>query len=160
MIMNRSIVTLSTAFLVVFTDATMTARGETKMSNIFEIHSWDETPYMELENGVKYSNAKLLKTYSGKLEGKGQLTYLMSYNESGHAYFTGLEHFEGNIAGLTGHIAIAHEGTFIDGVVESNFKIVDGSQQGELVGITGEGSYTTGHSMQVNYEFSFSKAEE
>ena len=156
--MNNWIVTLSISFLVLFTGA-ITARGDTKLSNIFEIHSWDEAPYLELENGVKYSNAKLLKTYNGELQGKGQLTYLMSYNESGHAYFTGVEHFEGSVAGRKGQLSIAHEGTFVDGVVESRFRIIDGSQQQELVGLIGDGSYTTGHSMQVNYEFSFSKAE-
>jgi len=127
------------------------------MSNTFEIHSWDEVPYLELDNGVKYSNAKLLKTYSGELQGKGQLEYLMSYNELGQAYFTGIEHFEGDIAGQVGSLSIAHEGTFIDGVVKSTFRIIDGSQRERLVGLTGEGAYTTGHSMTVDYDFSYSK---
>jgi len=134
--MNNWIVTLSISLLVLFTGA-ITARGDTELSNIFEIHSWDEAPYLELENGVKYSNAKLLKTYNGELQGKGQLTYLMSYNESGHAYFTGVEHFEGSIAGRMGQLSIAHEGTFVDGIVESRFRIIDGSQQQELVGLIG-----------------------
>jgi len=156
--MNSLISTLGIAFLIL-ASSTITTNGEIKMSNTFEIHSWDEAPYLELDNGVKYSNAKLNKTYVGDLEGKGQLTYLMSYNAAGHAYFTGVEHFEGSIAGKVGQLSIAHEGQFADGIVESRFRIIEGSQQGELIGFSGEGGYTTGHSMKVDYEFSASHAE-
>jgi len=126
------------------------------MKNSFEIQSWDEAPYLEFENGAKYSKAKLMKKYSGNFNGQGQLEYLMAYNESGAAYFTGIEHFDGTIGTKTGTMSIVHQGSFENGSVTSSFEIVNGSQTGELAGISGEGKYQTGHSMTVEFDFSYS----
>ena len=123
------------------------------MNNTFEIKSWDEAPYLELNNGVKYSRAKLVKEYTGQIVGVGQLEYLITYNESGSSFFTGIEHFEGTLNNLKGTFSMVHEGTFADGSVESKFRIIENSQTNELAKATGEGSYKTGHSMSVDFDF-------
>ena len=43
---------------------------ENTMTNTYEIKSWDEEPYLELENSAKYSNAKLQKTIQVNLKAK------------------------------------------------------------------------------------------
>lgn len=136
-----------------------TTLGETTLKNTFTITSWDETTYLELENEAKHTNAKVRKSYSGVLEGQGQLEYLMAYSSPSAAYFTGLEHFAGTVGGKSGTLTIAHQGVFKGGEVDSNFHIVDGSQTGELIGVTGEGRYTSGHSMVVEFDFTHLLAE-
>ena len=126
------------------------------MKNVFEIASWDEAPYLELDSGAKYSSAKISKIYSGVMVGTASLDYLMAYNPSGEAHFTGIEHFEGTIDNKQGTVSILHNGTFADGSVTSTFHIISGSQTGELIGIEGKGSYTTSHSLIVEFEFNYS----
>ena len=138
------------------TKITQKTNGETTLKNTFTIASWDETTYLELENDAKYANAKLLKQYSGELKGQGQLEYLMAYSTATSAYFTGLEHFTGTLGEKRGTLTIAHEGVFKGGQVSSSFRIIDGSQTGELAGVTGEGHYNAGHSMTVDFNFTHS----
>ena len=128
---------------------------EKTMKNTFEIKSWDETPYMELKDTSKYSRATLVKEYRGNMIGTGKLEYLMAYNESGTAHFVGIEHFEGSVDGKLGTFSISHEGSFKNGTVTSSFEIIEGSQTAQLSNIEGKGSYTTGHSMVVNFDFEY-----
>jgi len=122
------------------------------MKNRFEISSWDEKPYLELNDGAKYSRATIKKQYQGQLIGDGQLEYIMSYFADGNASFVGIEHFTGSVDGKTGSATFEHKGTFKDGIAESAFHIIGGSGSGELLGLTGEGHYKTGHSMTVEFE--------
>jgi len=142
--------------LLILSTAVLDTHGGLEMKNTFKIESWDESPYLEFDNGAKHSRAKLLKKYSGELKGTGQLVYLMAYNTSGAAYFTGIEHFEGHLNGKAGTLSITHEGTFSNGSVESTFRIIEGSQSAELIGLTGDGQYKTGHSMTVDFIFTYS----
>ena len=142
------------SILVTFGDVAGLGR-EQSMKNTFEIESWDEVPYLEFENSTKYSRAKLSKRYAGAMNGNGQLEYLMAYNEKGAAHFVGIEHFEGEVDGKIGTLSVAHKGSFKKGVVTSTFEIIEGSQTGKLVSLNGQGSYTTGHSMIVDFEFDY-----
>jgi hypothetical protein len=62
-----------------------------KMSNIFQITGWDESPYIEKEDGSKKSLAKITQHYSGVIEGSGEPQYLMSYQSAASAVFVGFE---------------------------------------------------------------------
>ena len=123
-----------------------------KMKNKFDIISWNEDPYLELPNGVKYSKASITKTYHGRLEGSAQLEYLMVYYGDGQATFVGIEYFDGTFDGKSGSIAFEHKGMFKDGMAESVFATVVGSALSDLVGLNLEGHYKTGHSMTVEFE--------
>lgn len=125
------------------------------MKNTFEISSWDEAPYLELDNGVKYSRATIKKKYQGRLEGNGQLEYVMAYHGDGSASFVGLEYFLGSFDGKQGSTTFEHRGTFREGVAESKFNVIAGSSNDKLVGLTGSGAYTTGHSMTVEFTLMF-----
>ena len=138
-----------------FNDAFET-KGNIRMKNTFEIQSWDESPYLEFDSGAKYSRAKLKKKYTGLLTGDGTLEYLMAYNQTGAAHFTGIEHFEGEVDGNEGTISIVHEGVFEAGVVNSTFRVIEGSQTAGLINLKGEGSFKTGHSMSVEFDFNHS----
>ena len=49
------------------------------MSNVFQITGWDESPYIENEDGSKKSHAKITQNYSSIIEGASEIQYLMSY---------------------------------------------------------------------------------
>jgi len=126
------------------------------MKNTFKITSWDEVPYLELHTSAKFSRAKVVKEYSGEICGEGQLEYLLAYNTSGSAYFTGIEHFTGTVNNRHGSVTIVHEGTFVKGSVKSSFRFLDGSQTEALIGLNGTGHYKTEHSTTVNYNLAHS----
>ena len=79
----------------------------------------------------------------------------MAYHADGSASFVGVEHFEGAYKGRQGSAAFEHRGTFRDGVAASQFHVLEGSGTNDLAGLVGKGSYTTGHSMTVEFELMF-----
>ncbi len=152
-IMQNSIMMPAAISLLLFLSGIL-ANENVEMKNTFNITSWDESPYSEFNDGAKFSRATVKKTYSGLLSGDGELDYLMAYDNSGAAYFTGIEHFSGNVEGKVGTISMTHQGTFSNGRVSSSFVIIDGSQTGELIGLSGKGSYESGHAMSVDFDLS------
>lgn len=121
-----------------------------KMSNVFQITGWDETPYIENEDGSKKSHAKITQSYSGLIEGLSEIQYLMSYQSEGSALFVGFEVVTGKVNGKSGSVTIQHNGKFESGVASSNFVIVSGTN--ELANIEGSGSFKSGESGQAHYE--------
>jgi hypothetical protein len=125
------------------------------MSHEFEIVSWEESPYLEIDETAKFTRAVIHKKYIGELEGEGRLTYLMAYNPDGSATFVGIERITGSIKGKTGSFSTREQGTFVAGKVESSFTIIEASSTGELSCLIGQGYYITGHTPRVAFEFEY-----
>ncbi len=125
------------------------------MSNEFEIVSWNETPYLEINDDAKFTRTVIQKKYTGELEGEGRLDYLMAYNADGSATFVGIERVTGSIKGKAGSFSVKEQGTFIDGMVDSAFSVIEGSGNGELKALQGQGKYKTGHAPKVSFEFNY-----
>ncbi|MCO7225351.1 DUF3224 domain-containing protein [Pleionea sp. CnH1-48] len=123
--------------------------------NEFTIDSWEESSYFEDTDGTKLARVKVEKVYRGALEGKGELNYLMSYNDDGSADFIGLERVEGSIAGKSGSFVLSHEGTYNEGTVNSTFTLLEKSASEDLKGLSASGSYTTSHSMVVPFDLTY-----
>jgi len=51
----------------------------------FEIKSWEEKTYDELEGGAKLTRARITKIYHGDIEAESTLEYLMMYRLDGTA---------------------------------------------------------------------------
>ncbi|MDA8621941.1 DUF3224 domain-containing protein [Psychrosphaera sp.] len=122
------------------------------MSNVFQITGWDETPYIENEDGSKKSHAKITQNYSGVIEGSGELQYLMSYQSAASALFVGFEVITGKVNGKPGSFTIQHNGRFENGIASSDFIVVPNSGTIELKNIEGSGSFKSGESGKANYE--------
>jgi hypothetical protein len=45
----------------------------------FAIKTWDEEPYSEGQDHPRLTRASVAKTYTGDIEGEGQVEYLMMY---------------------------------------------------------------------------------
>jgi Protein of unknown function (DUF3224) len=123
----------------------------------FAITTWDEKPYSEGPDLPKLTRATVKKTFSGDIEGEGQVDYLMMYRSDGSAAFIGLERITGSVGGKKGTFVLQRTGVFEDGQAKESYAVVPGSATGELRGLRGEGSTSVGHGMEhpfsLSYEF-------
>jgi hypothetical protein len=123
----------------------------------FAIKSWDEKPYSEGQDLPKLTRAAVTKTFSGDIEGEGQVEYLMMYRSDGTAAFVGLERVTGRLAGKTGSFVLQRTGVFEGGQAKESYVVVPGSGTGQLAGLSGEGESSVGHGMEhpfmLEYEY-------
>jgi Protein of unknown function (DUF3224) len=121
----------------------------------FAIKSWDEKPYSEGPDLPKLTRATVKKTFTGDIEGEGQVDYLMMYRSDGSATFIGLERITGSVGGKKGTFVLQRAGVFEDGQAKESYSIVPGSATGELRGLRGEGSSSVGHGMEHPFTLSY-----
>ncbi|QPC82836.1 DUF3224 domain-containing protein [Phototrophicus methaneseepsis] len=122
----------------------------------FALKSWDEKPYIEMDDGAKMTKSTITYTYTGDIEGESNLEYLMYYraDESGHVI--GLERIVGKLAGKDGSFVIRHDGTFDQTGVHTTWEVIEGSGSGELVGLRGSGTLDlAGHMEQYPTDFTY-----
>jgi hypothetical protein len=122
----------------------------------FTIKSWDEKPYSEGPDLPKLTRATVSKTFTGDIDGEGQVEYLMMYRSDGSATFLGLERINGRIDGKTGSFVLQRSGVFEGGQAKESYSVVPGSATGDLRGLVGDGSSALGHGTEypfvLNYE--------
>jgi len=122
----------------------------------FTIKTWDEKPYSEGPGLPKLTRASVAKSFTGDIEGEGQVEYLMMYRSDGSATFVGLERVVGRIGGRTGSFVLQRTGAFEAGQAKESYSVVPGSATGELAGLRGDGSTALGHGTEypftLNYE--------
>jgi hypothetical protein len=121
----------------------------------FAIRSWDEKPYSEGQGRPRLTRASVTKTYTGDIEGEGQVEYLMMYRPDGSATFVGLERVVGQIGGKSGTFVLQRTGVFESGQAKESYSIIPGSATAELLGLTGEGSSSVGHGMEHPFILSY-----
>ena len=121
----------------------------------FAITSWDEKPYSEGSDLPKLTRATVKKTFTGDIEGEGQVDYLMMYRSNGTATFIGLERVTGKVGGRAGTFVLQRTGVFEDGQAKESYSVVPGSATGELRGLEGEGSSSVGHGMEHPFTMSY-----
>ena len=114
----------------------------------FAIKSWDEKPYSENPDEPKLTRASVTKTYTGDIEGDGQVEYLMMYRSTGSAAFVGLERIVGRIADKSGSFVLQRTGVFEDGQAKESYFVIPGSGTGELRWLVGDGTSAVGHGVE------------
>lgn len=122
----------------------------------FAIESWDEKAYSEGQDLPRLTRASARKTFTGDLEGEGQVEYLMMYRADGSAAFVGFERVSGRVGGKAGTFVLQHIGVFENGLAKVSYSVVPGSATGELQGLHGDGSFAVGHGTEhpftLNYD--------
>ena len=114
----------------------------------FAIKNWDEKPYSEGEGLPKLTRASVTKTFTGDIEGEGQVEYIMMYRGDGSATFVGLERIVGRIGSKTGTFVLKRTGVFESGQAKESYSVIPGSGTGELRGLLGEGTSAVGHAAE------------
>ena len=124
----------------------------------FAIKSWDEKPYSEGQDRPKLTRASVVKSYTGDIEGNGQVEYLMMYRGDGSATFVGLEQIVGRIGGSTGTFVLQRTGIFEGGQAKESYSVIPGSATGDLEGLAGDGSSAVGHGMEHPFTLDYELA--
>ena len=124
----------------------------------FAIKSWDETAYSEGQDLPRLTRAKVTKTFTGDIEGEGQVEYLMMYRGDGSATFVGLERFVGRIGGRTGTFVLERSGVFESGQAKESYSVIPGSATGELQGLRGDGRSAVGHGTEHPFSLNYDLA--
>jgi hypothetical protein len=129
----------------------------THAQGTFEISSWDENAYVELDGGAKLTRASVGQAFSGDLEGEGSVEWLMCYREDKTADFVGLQRFVGRLGSRSGSFVMRTQGTFDGEKAAGELSVVAGSGTEELGGITGAGAFLAPHgstpSVDLDYDF-------
>ncbi len=123
----------------------------------FQVKSWDEKPYNEIDEGPKLTRASVTKSFRGDIEGEGTLEYLMIHRDDGSASFVGLERVVGRVGDRSGSFVLQHSGTFEGGTAKATWFVVPGSGTGDLRGLRGEGGFASAHAedypITLEYDF-------
>jgi len=124
----------------------------------FAIKSWDEKPYSEGQDQPKLTRASVIKTYTGDIEGEGQVEYVMMYRSDGSAAFVGLERVAGRIGDKTGSFVLQRTGLFESGQAKEAYSVIPGSATGDLQGLVADGYSAVGHGMEHPFTLSYELA--
>jgi len=129
----------------------------THTEGTFQLTSWDENTYEELEGKSKLTRARMTQDFSGDLEAKGTWDSLMYYREDGTATFVGFERFVGRIGSRSGSFVVETIGTFDGNEARTAWSVVAGSGTDDLQGLRGEGTAVAPHgpngSFSLDYDF-------
>ena len=107
----------------------------------FEVQSWEENTYVELEGDAKLTRASVGQAFTGDLEGEGSVEWLMCYREDKTAEFVGLQRFVGTLGSRSGSFVMTTQGSFDGSEAKGSLAVVAGSGTEELSGITGTGEF-------------------
>jgi hypothetical protein len=124
----------------------------------FAIKNWDEKPYSEGNDLPKLTRASVKKTFTGDIEGEGQVEYLMMYRSDGSATFVGLERVVGRIGGKSGTFVLQRLGEFEGGQAKESYSIIPGSATGDLRGLRGDGKSAVGHGLEHPFRLDYELA--
>ena len=128
----------------------------TRATGTFEIDSWDEDSYDELE-GTKLARARVAKTFYGDVEGTSTTDLLLAYGaEEGSAAYVGFERVVGSIHGRSGSFVLHHTATSSPEGRSATWSVVPDTGTGGLLGLRGEAEISVGpggeHSFALNYD--------
>ena len=96
----------------------------TRASATFQVSSWDEKPFNEIDGGPKLTRASVTKTFGGDLEGESTVEYLMVHRADGTADFVGVERVSGSLHGRSGSFVLEHRGSFEGGTAKATCRVV------------------------------------
>ena len=108
----------------------------------FQVTSWDEQPYEDLEGAGKLTKAAVTQTFSGDIEGEGAVTWLMAYTADDAADYVGIQRITGRLGDREGTVVLTTTGSFDGKVAAGTWSVVAGSSTGGLAGISGSGEFT------------------
>ena len=123
----------------------------------FEVQSWDENTYEELDGDAKLTRASVGQGFTGDLEGDGSVEWLMCYREDKTADFVGLQRFVGRLGGRSGSFVMQTHGSFDGAEAKGSLAVVARSGTEELAGITGTGAFAAplGSTASVDLDYDF-----
>ncbi len=134
-----------------------------KAKGTYTVKKWEESTYQQMTPEKKMTKASVEYGFSGEIEGKGLVEYLMFYahfdpkdQHKSSASYVGLIYFDGTLLGKSGSFVLEDNGTFEGGAARATLQIAKGSGTGQLDGIYGNGKYLAnreGYHIELEYNF-------
>ena len=121
----------------------------------FRVSNMKDEPYDELPGGGKLTRATGEQTYSGDIEGRGTVQWLMSYRTDKTAHFVGIWHLTGSIGGKTGEFIVESIGEFDGKASTGSWSVLEGLGQGELLGLRGSGTFRAPGGADATYDLDY-----
>ncbi|MEV0321743.1 DUF3224 domain-containing protein [Streptomyces sp. NPDC050658] len=119
----------------------------TTVTGSFTFSRWDEKPVADTDGGARIAHAAVTNDFTGAVEATGtSCEYTLVYADETTGAFVGYELIEGTLDGRRGSFVLEQRGSFgADGTISCELTVLPGSGAGELAGLSGTGSFTTGH---------------
>jgi hypothetical protein len=105
----------------------------------FQVTSWNEDPYAEIDDSRKLTRATVAQTFTGDIEGEGSVEWLMCYRPDGTADWMGFQRISGRVGDRSGSFVLRTNGTFDGSAASGDWAVVAGSGTGDLEGLRGQG---------------------
>ena len=101
----------------------------------FDIASWDEEPYVEIDEARKLTRATVTQRFSGDITGDGSVQWLMFYRTDGTAEFVGLHSTStAKLGDRKGSFVLTKRDGLFDGTKEVCGRRMDASVAGSGTG--------------------------
>ena len=120
-----------------------------------EITSWDEKPYLEIDDERKLTTTTVTQNLQGDVVGEGSATWLAAYRADGTADFLGFQRIVGTIGDAEGSIVLRMSGGYDGSVARSDWEVVVGTGTGALEGMTGSGVFEAPSDGTPSYTFDY-----
>ncbi|HEX6500826.1 MAG TPA: DUF3224 domain-containing protein [Micromonosporaceae bacterium] len=115
---------------------------ETKL----QIKSWEEQPYLQLEDGRKFTRASVVLSGSqDDFHADATWDALMYYAPDGTSSYVGLMHVTGRLGDRTGSFVLQGSGTYDGTQASGESHVVPGSGTGDLAGLRGTSRSVSTH---------------
>lgn len=121
----------------------------------FELKSWDENPYEELDGGRKLTRASVEQSFSGDIAGAGAVQWLMAYRGDGTAHFVGLQRVTGSLGDRSGSFVLDTVGSFDGQAARGTWSVVEDSATGDLEGLRGTGTFEAPIGPKATFELEY-----
>jgi len=126
-------------------------------TSAFTITGWEPTT-IDDRDGVSLTRTKVVKTFTGDLEGTSVAELLMAGAPNDSAAYVGFERIEGKLNGRSGSFILRHHAVSARGEQSATWMILADSGTGELQGISGPAQIVIGadggHTLVLDYDLS------
>ncbi len=127
----------------------------THATGTFQVTSWDENTYQQLEGDAKLTRGRIEQDFSGDLQGRGTWDVLMCYAPDGTATYTGLVRVVGRLGERAGSMVLQTNGGFDGNEARWTWSVVPGSGTEQLSGVRGEGTVVAPHGSTGAFSLDF-----
>ena len=121
----------------------------------FDIASWDEEPYVQIDEARKLTRASVTQRFSGGIHGEGSVEWLMCYRSDGTADWVGHQRIVGRLGDRSGSFVVQSTGTFDGNQAAGDWTVVPGSGTDDLEGLQGTGRMEAPMGSTASYELDY-----
>jgi hypothetical protein len=129
--------------------------GTSKAEGTLEIASWEEQPYVQVDDDRKLTSTTVTQKLHGDIEGEGTATWLAAYRADGTADYVGYQRIVGTIGDAAGSVVLRMTGGYDGAVARSAWEVIDGVGTGGLAGLTGSGVMEAASSGSPTYTLDY-----